>query len=160
MCAGIAGTLTQLRRFCFQNLSCLSFTDCALGCTARTRPQWTLRVRGKSNGGQTRAVLVCDCPIAIQITSAGLSLLRLALLQVKRVYSGLLDTREERWAQARGGVADTITELSEFYSAAGPLSRRLADDSLAHWFAHLADQVNKTAVLLSLSCLLICASSR
>jgi hypothetical protein len=30
--------------------------------------------------------------------------------------------------------------VSEFYSAAGPLSRRLADDSLAHWFAHLADQ--------------------
>ena len=109
------------------------------------------------------------------------------------MYSGLLDTREERWAQvqsvcdpadctsrtlaanttsasdisqrchcgrcslgtvtptsckdavawhlqARGGVADTLTEVSEFYSLAGPLSRRLADDSLAHWFAHLADQ--------------------
>ena len=45
-----------------------------------------------------------------------------------------------RHLQARGGVADTLTEVSEFYSAAGPLSRRLADDSLAHWFAHLADQ--------------------
>ena len=44
--------------------------------------------------------------------------------------------------QARGGVADTLTEVSEFYSAAGPLSRRLADDSLAHWFAHLADQAS------------------
>lgn len=46
-----------------------------------------------------------------------------------------------RWLQARGGVADTLTELSEFYGSDGPLSRRLADESLAHWFAHLADQV-------------------
>ncbi len=46
-----------------------------------------------------------------------------------------------RWSQARGGVADTLTELSEFYGSDGPLSRRLADESLAHWFVHLADQV-------------------
>lgn len=64
-------------------------------------------------------------------------------MQVKRVYSGLLDSREERWAQARGAVADTLTELAQFYSGDGALARRLADDSLAHWLAHLADQVHR-----------------
>jgi hypothetical protein len=29
------------------------------------------------------------------------------LVQVKRVYSGLLDTREERWAQVRQSVSRT-----------------------------------------------------
>lgn len=75
-------------------------------------------------------------------------------VQVKRVYSELLDMREERWTQARGGVADTLTELSEFYGSGGTgLSRRLADDSLAHWFAHLADQVcGKMIVSSSAGC--------
>lgn len=61
---------------------------------------------------------------------------------MKRVYSGLLDSREERWAQARGAVADTLSELAQFYSGDGALARRLADDSLAHWLAHLSDQAS------------------
>ena len=39
--------------------------------------------------------------------------------QMKRVYGGLLGTREEKWQEARRGVSDTLAELAEFYSADG-----------------------------------------
>jgi len=35
--------------------------------------------------------------------------------QVKRVYEALLESKEERWDQCRGGVADCLRELAEHH---------------------------------------------
>jgi len=46
-----------------------------------------------------------------------------ACRQVKRVYEALLESKEERWDQCRGGVADCLRELAEHHGGEVCMSR-------------------------------------
>ena len=71
------------------------------------------------------------------------------LLQVKRVYGALLESKEERWDQCRDASADGLRELAEHHGGGGSGqaagSRRAADANLAAWFGQLAGQVEGLA---------------
>ena len=53
------------------------------------------------------------------------------VLQVKRVYAALLESKEERWDQCRGGVADCLRELAEHHG--GEVCASHAADLVPSW---------------------------
>eukprot|EP00884_Botryococcus_braunii_P002738 jgi/Botrbrau1/12465/Bobra.0169s0012.2 len=70
-------------------------------------------------------------------------LLDTALLEyeVRRVYTALLDSKEERWAEQKTALADSIADMAAFYQALRALPRTTVPPDMPEWFARLLQQV-------------------
>ncbi|GLJ16716.1 hypothetical protein SUGI_0287200 [Cryptomeria japonica] len=70
-------------------------------------------------------------------------LLEIAKLEfeLKRVYSKLLEDKEDRWQKCRSQAAERMQELSDFFSGSKVLSKKIKDENLQQWFGQMSIQV-------------------
>mmetsp|Transcript_25594 Transcript_25594/g.52071 ORF Transcript_25594/g.52071 Transcript_25594/m.52071 type:complete len:1147 (+) Transcript_25594:262-3702(+) len=59
---------------------------------------------------------------------------------------GLLESKGERWAKAQRECAQSMTELSHFFSGEHALTRNIKDPRLQEWFASLATEVSSLSL--------------
>ncbi len=72
--------------------------------------------------------------------------------QVRRVYTALLDSKEERWAEQKTALADSIADMAAFYQALRALPRTTVPPDMPEWFARLLQQVGPNRPVASLPC--------
>lgn len=59
---------------------------------------------------------------------------------MRRRYSGLLESKAERWGAQQAALVEAIQDLAAFYAALRALPRATSTADLGDWFAHLTQQ--------------------
>jgi hypothetical protein len=70
------------------------------------------------------------------------------LAQVRRNYSGLLESKGERWRAQTRALVESIQDLAAFYGALRALPRSAPTADLGDWFGHLVEQVGRRLIWL------------
>ena len=62
-------------------------------------------------------------------------------MQVKQVYSKLLESKQERWTAQQAALKSSITGLAKFFTALQSLPSEGSPPDFSVWFEHLHQQV-------------------
>lgn len=61
--------------------------------------------------------------------------------ELKTIYTELLDTKEEKWAQCKGESSERMKELGDYFSGEIALVKVKKNDSLKKWFHSIGERV-------------------